>query len=144
MAIPGMTFAWNGAVIRIMESLLALQRIKLQNRRLLPEQESECERLRANVPAAVLEKFDRLVSRGRKAVAIVRNGVCSECHLLLPLGSRAGLACMNEIHVCDNCGRYLSLPEERPSGLSDRSPITPELAKTPVKRTPSKAIAHLV
>lgn len=139
-----MTFASNGAVIAIVESLLAAQNIKLQNLTLTAEQDTECQRLRANVPAGVLEKFDRLVGRGRKAVAIVRRGVCSACHLRLPSGTLAALAYTSEIHICDNCGRFLYLPEDEPLGLSDSAPQAPGPAKTPMKRSSRRAIAHVV
>jgi predicted nucleic acid-binding Zn-ribbon protein len=126
-------------VIRIVEALLAAQKIQLQNRTLTAEQQSECQRLCQNVPVAVREKFDRLISRGKKAVATVRNGVCSECHLRLPSGTLASLAYTTEIHCCNNCGRFLYLAEQQPPSLE-----TPAMspAKAPVKRTGRRTRRH--
>jgi predicted nucleic acid-binding Zn-ribbon protein len=139
-----MTFASHATVTGIVESLLALQNIKLHHRRLPAEQDTECERLRANVPAGILEKFDRALSRGRKAVAIVDRGVCSVCHLRLPSGTMAALAYTTKIHVCDNCGRFLYLPEDESLDLSNSAPRPPKPAKTPVKRSSTKTVALVV
>lgn len=99
-------------------------------------------KLRAQVPAQILAQYDRLVLRAKKAVAIAQNGVCSECHLRLPSGTLANLAYTDEILVCDNCGRYLYLPEDEPLGLSDSAPAS-KPGKSPVKRSPERTVAHL-
>jgi len=131
-------------VIRIVETLLKAQTMKLENRRLTPEQEEQFEKLRAQIPATVLERFDRWVGRGKRAVAIVRNGVCCDCHLRLPSGTLAALAYTTEIHYCDNCTRILYLPEDEPLGLtkggsSAPAPVEPK-AKRPRKRASSRGV----
>jgi predicted nucleic acid-binding Zn-ribbon protein len=107
---------------QIMENLLALQKVQLQTQPLSPENAREILKLREPVPAPVLAHFDRLIARGKKGVAVARNGACGECHLRLPSGTMAALAYTNEIHLCDNCGRYLYLPEDEPLGLTNPSP----------------------
>jgi predicted nucleic acid-binding Zn-ribbon protein len=101
-------------MIGVLESLLTAQNTRLGHRTLTPEQEKEVARLCADAPAGLLQRFERLVSRGKKAVATVRSGVCSECHLRLPSGTLAALAYTTEIHYCDNCGRMLYLPQDEP------------------------------
>ena len=105
-----------------MEGLLALQTLTLGATPLKPEDEPKVLTLRERVPAPVLAHFDRLIAHGKKGVAIARNGACGECHLRLPSGTIAALAYTNEVHLCDNCGRYLYLPEEEPLGLTDSRP----------------------
>ena len=117
-----------------MEALLTVQKVRLQNRTLTPEQEMENERLLANVPVMVLEKFNRFISRGKKGVATVRNGVCGECHLQLPSGTLAGMAYTTEVHHCDNCGRFLYLPQNEPLGITNA--LT---AKMPLLQSPPSA-----
>ena len=125
-------------MLRIVESLLEIQRIELAAQRLTPEQQTEAQQRRAKVPTGILESFDRWVGRGKKAVAIVRNGVCGECHLRLPSGTLAGLAYTTELHNCNNCGRFLFLPEDEPLGLN--GPGT-ESARRPRQRgAASKAV----
>jgi predicted nucleic acid-binding Zn-ribbon protein len=67
--------------------------------------------LRALIPPQVLAHYDRLVARGKKGVAIVRNQVCSGCHMQLPIGTVNTLMQGNDIRLCDSCGRYLYLPD---------------------------------
>ena len=68
--------------------------------------------LQASVPAPVLAHFLRLVVNGGRGVAIVRHGVCSECHIRLPSSLVAELVQPDEDPVCAYCGRFLLLPEE--------------------------------
>lgn len=97
---------------QIMENMLLLQKFQLEIEPLTLSQESEIFKLRATVPKHLLERFDRMIVRGKKAVALVRNGVCGECHLRLASGALASLARMTEVHRCDNCGRYLFVQQE--------------------------------
>lgn len=114
------------------ERLLALQKLILDTDPLTPEAEAEIQRLREQVPAPVLGHFDRLVARGKKAVALVHHGVCSECHLRVSSGTLASLAYGADLHLCDHCGRYLLLPADEPvHPLADCAPP----AKRPPKST---------
>jgi len=96
-----------GSMNAIMETLLAAQQIELQSTEMTPEQEAELERLRRKVPEPILGHYDRLIIRGKKGVALVRNGVCCECHMRLPIAEVAQLVIEDEIHLCSSCGRYL-------------------------------------
>lgn len=122
---------------KMMEDLLTLQRFHFDPRAKEGVSQAEIQKLRVSVPAPVLAHFDRMLARGKKGVAIVRNGVCSGCHLRLTSGTSADILDHTEIHVCDSCGRYLYLP--------DTPPEPP--APLPVKkatRTRKKAVAHAV
>src|SRR5258708_39567880 len=107
---------------QVMENLLALQNHELATEPVSPGQKAEIARLREQVPAPILAHFERLVARGKNGVAIARHGACGECHLRLPTGTMAALAYTNEVHLCDNCGRYLYLPEDEPLGLAHWPP----------------------
>jgi predicted nucleic acid-binding Zn-ribbon protein len=103
-----------------MEQLLALQSLQFDERSRTSRADAEMEKLRDKVPTAILAHYERLVLRGRKGVAMVRAGVCSECHLHITRGKLANLsATANEVHLCDNCGRYLYLPEAEPVGFTE-------------------------
>jgi predicted nucleic acid-binding Zn-ribbon protein len=74
--------------------------------------------LRARIPTQVLAHYDRLVTRGKKGIALVRNQVCAGCHMRLPMGVIVTLKQGTDIQLCDNCGRYLFLVEtETPAVL---------------------------
>jgi len=66
--------------------------------------------LRAKVPSQILAHYDRLVARGKKGVAIVREQVCTSCHMRLPIGVIMTLMHGQDIQLCESCGRYLYLP----------------------------------
>lgn len=126
-----------------MDQLLALQKLALDPKPLTPDHKAEVLKLRERVPAPILGHFDRLIARGKKGVAIARNDACGECHLRLPSGTLAALAYTDEVHLCDNCGRYLYLPANEPLGLTDSPPLAHAPVRTVVKRTPKKALAHV-
>jgi len=126
-----------------MDQLRRLQKLALDPQPLTLEHKAEVLKLRERVPAPVLGHFDRLIARGKKGVAIARNGACGECHLRLPSGTLAALAYTDEVHLCDNCGRYLYLPENEPLGLTDLPPAANAPTRTVASRTRRKALAHV-
>ncbi len=128
---------------QIMETLLALQTLQWQAKALSLENEAEILALRGKVPGPILGHFDRLIARRKKGVAMVRNGVCSECHLRISSGTLASLAYTSEVHICDNCGRYFYLPEDEPLGLTDSPPAIKVPVKPPARRTRQKADLHV-
>jgi predicted nucleic acid-binding Zn-ribbon protein len=95
---------------KCMATLLALQSLELGGRK--AGKDAERGRLRAEIPEPVLGHFDRLLARGKKGVSVIRNGVCTECHLRVPIGTLVTLARGADIQLCGNCGRYLHLPDE--------------------------------
>ncbi len=119
-------------VNQILESLLALQEAELNGKTL---KEQEVKKFREKVPAQIIAHFDRLLVRGKKGVAIVRNGVCSGCHMQLPTGALATLRHGNDLQLCETCGRYLYLAEEPEAPI----PAVPLKASTKSKR---KNVAH--
>jgi predicted nucleic acid-binding Zn-ribbon protein len=126
-------------VIQVMESLLVLQQILLKRARPTSAAKEDITRLRSGIPEGVMGHFDRLLARGKKGVAIARNGVCSECHLKISSGTLASLPHRNDIHLCDSCGRYLYLPPETMKSVPENSPA-PAKAKKP-RRKPEPALA---
>ena len=65
------------------------------------------ESLRAKIPRGVLALHDRLQSRGKQSVAVVRNGVCSGCHMNLPTGALIEIKRESALVRCDFCGRFV-------------------------------------
>lgn len=75
----------------------------------------DTEALRASISPSVLLQHDRLRSRGRRSIAEVRHGVCSGCHMGLPIGTAAALKHQTALLKCDNCGRYIFPAEDEPA-----------------------------
>jgi hypothetical protein len=102
---------WDGAMRKIMDHLFAIQKLQFDVCTRTPAWNVEVETHRAKVPPSILARFERLVERDKKGVALARNGVCSECHLRIIEGKLIRLSLGTEIQACDNCGRYLYLAE---------------------------------
>lgn len=95
--------------------------------------ESQRDPLRRTIPQPILAHYDRLVARGKKGVAIVRNQVCTGCHMRLPIGTINTLMQHADIQLCDTCGRYLHLAPEPAA-----APVPPVAAETKPARKPRK------
>ncbi len=122
--------------MKIIEQLFELQELELGSQADTPSARREIESLRCQVPVTILGHFDRLVSRGKKAVALVRHGVCSGCQMKLPSGLYAKLLRDDDICVCDNCARYLMLvPEPAPAPV----PAAPARKRATRRRPASRA-----
>jgi len=122
----------------VMEKLLALQNLQVQPSRPSAEVASQIDALRKEIPESLLGKFDRWMARRKKAVAVVHNGVCCECHIGVASGVVGALVFGDEVQHCGNCGRFLYLPSDEPV-FSQK--LVPE-AK-PARRR-KKAPAHVI
>ncbi len=67
--------------------------------------------LRGKIPPQILAHYDRLVAKGKKGVAAVRNQVCTGCHMRVPIGVVTTLMHDTDIQICESCGRYLYLSD---------------------------------
>jgi predicted nucleic acid-binding Zn-ribbon protein len=113
---------------KIVESLFALQSLKTKSRK---SGQTEVELLKSQIPPHVFLKSEHFRNRGKNAVAIVRSGVCTECHIRLAVGSFNSLLRGTDLQTCGNCGRYLYLPQDEIKSL--------ELNKDPKKVAETKA-----
>jgi len=109
----------------LMESLARLQSIDFGEGTGKNVEAAKAE-LRAKIPAQVLGHYDRLVARGKKGVALVRDQVCTGCHMRLPIGVITTLMHARDIQLCDSCGRYLYLAPAAPAPAPE-----PEVAPKP-------------
>jgi len=94
----------------VIKNLLNLQTIEIDKKS--DASAAEIAKLRATIPAQILGHYDRFVSRGKRGVAIVRNQVCTACHVQVPRSMVLTLMRDEDIQICGNCGRYLYLLEE--------------------------------
>ena len=96
----------------VIELLLNLQNLEMGPATASPHKDTEIARLRQEIPAQIMGHYDRLRARDKKGVSVVRNGVCSECHMRLASGIYAEVVRAEDILICDSCGRYLVLTKE--------------------------------
>jgi predicted nucleic acid-binding Zn-ribbon protein len=90
--------------------------------------------LRGKIPTPVLNHYDRLRARGKKGIALVRNQVCTGCHMRVPIGMITTLMHNLDIQLCDSCGRYLYLSPEEGVGFSERATAPAKPVEKPRKR----------
>ena len=69
--------------------------------------------LRAKIPSQILGHYDRLVAKGKKGITLVRDQVCTGCHMRVPIGGIMALKHGEDLQLCESCGRYLYLPPGR-------------------------------
>jgi len=94
----------------VLQNLLKLQALEFGE---TPEKNIEAQaiELRGLIPPAIVGHYDRLRARGKKGVAVVRNQVCTGCHMRVPIGQITVLMRGEDIQLCETCGRYLYLPD---------------------------------
>jgi hypothetical protein len=103
---------WNShsPMNKSIENLAALQTLELAGKP-RPVAARQIAELRTQIPAPILAHFDRLLARGKKGVATIKGQVCAECHVQVPRNTVLTLMHGEDIQICENCGRYLRLPE---------------------------------
>ncbi len=111
------------------QNLLKLQSIEFGDEK---GSEKQIADLRTAIPEPILGHYDRLRARDKKGVAIVRNQVCTGCHMKLPIGVIAILMQDRDIQLCDSCGRYLYLEPQAPTA-------EPAVPAKPAKKRKAKA-----
>ncbi len=128
----------------VIELLLNLQGLEMGLDPKAPQNASEIGRLRQAIPPQIIAHYDRLRARDKKGVALVRHGVCAECHMRLASGIHAELMRAEDIVICDSCGRYLIIPKEDPPPppAPETPPAAPpKIGKPRKKKTPPPAPA---
>jgi len=120
----------------ILKNLFELQAIEF-GEHIDKATETKAAQLRANIPKSILEHYERLRARGRKGIALVRNQVCTGCHMGVPIGMISTLMRGTNIQLCGNCGRYLYLP----APAENEVPVAVLAAKSAKKPHKVKAYA---
>ncbi len=113
----------------VMEALVQIQKLEFGSDAESPDVKAAIEKLRVQVPYQILGHYDRLRARGKKGLALVRNQVCAECHMAVPLGTVMTVIKGLDIQLCGNCGRYLYVLPETPPSASTPEPTAPAKAR---------------
>lgn len=109
--------------MKVIDRLFELQECEMGTKAGMPGSRNAIEQLRKEIPTPILAHYERLTVRGKRGVALVRNGVCTGCQMRLATGVSAAILRDEDIAMCDNCARYL---------LLDKRP--PEAEAAPAKR----------
>jgi predicted nucleic acid-binding Zn-ribbon protein len=90
--------------------------------------------LRGKIPPQILGHYDRLVAQGKKGVTAIRGEVCASCHIRVPIGAIMTLKHGEDIQLCENCGRYLFLPDTAETETPPPAPPPKRKKKTRVTK----------
>ena len=104
------------AVKIILENLLALQNVELVRGKATQERDAQILSLRDKIPQRLLAHYDSLMANGRKGVALVRDGLCSECRQLVGASALNGFLHDDPIQICIHCRRFLYWSEPEADG----------------------------
>ena len=97
------------ALNELLQNLIKLQSLEFSE---VEDKDTEAARteLRAKIPSQILGHYDRLAAKGKKGITMVRDQVCTGCHMRVPIGGIMALKHGEDIQLCESCGRYLYLP----------------------------------
>lgn len=113
---------------KLIDDLLALQTILRLGDAASPEQKAQVESLRAAIPTPILSHFLRQLAAGRKGLALVRGGVCGECHIRLSHAMVHMLGRSNDLLLCESCGAFVALAPEEKTALAS-APVAPKVRR---------------
>jgi len=103
--------------------------------------EAQVAELRGTIPQPILGHYDRLRARGKKGIAMLRNQVCTGCHMHVPIGQITMLMRGEDIQLCESCGRYLCLPDPAEAEAVTKVEAAKPVAKAPAKPRKRRALA---
>jgi predicted nucleic acid-binding Zn-ribbon protein len=118
----------------IMRTLLEIQSLDMKQTQSAAATEALTV-LRRKIPEGILQRYDRLRTRGKTGIAPVHHETCSACHMHVRLATILTLKHGDTPQSCDSCGRYLYLSEE-PEKLETAvaAPKTARKQKNPARQ----------
>jgi predicted nucleic acid-binding Zn-ribbon protein len=116
----------------ILQDLLTLQALDFGETK-EKNAKARADELRGKIPQPFIGHYERLRVRAKKGVAVVRNQVCTGCHMHVPIGQITVLMRGEDIQLCESCGRYLYLPAP-----AETEPVVQVESPKPKKKAPAK------
>lgn len=118
-----------GFMNELLQNLIKLQSLEFEANKEKDAGAAMAE-LRGKIPSQILAHYDRLVAKGKKGITMVRDQVCTGCHMRQPIGVIMTLKHNQDIQLCESCGRYLYLAPQ-----PETVPVAPTASPKPVKKT---------
>ena len=133
----------------ILQNLLKLQALEF-GETTAKNVEAQTAELRGNIPQPIIGHYERLRVRGKKGIAVVRNQVCTGCHMHVPIGQINTLMRGEDVQLCESCGRYLYLPDPAETAAqalvetakAAAKPAAKPAVKTAAKPRKRRVLAH--
>ena len=124
----------------ILQDMLKLQALDFGESK-AKNAEAQMTELRGKIPQPFIGHYDRLRVRGKKGLALVRNQVCTGCHMHVPIGQITVLMRGEDIQLCETCGRYLYLAEPAETEAPAQEEKPKPKAKATAKPRKRRALA---
>jgi hypothetical protein len=144
--LAGLQQLWHHIIEGFMNALNELLQnlIKLQSLEFEEIEDANAEavivELRTKIPSQILGHYDRLVAKGKKGITMVRDQVCTGCHMRVPIGGIMTLKHGVDIQLCENCGRYLYLPPAEPAKSAEATAISKPGRKSRKSKKPLQMV----
>jgi len=110
-----------------LELLLQIQDLKSQRRELADVENSQLEKLEFNIDVEqaianldskieevkggleprIRNRLERIIGHQQRAVVPLINGTCYGCFTMVPTANLLSLSNRDQLHTCENCGRFL-------------------------------------
>ena len=124
----------------ILQDMLKLQALDFGESK-AKNAEAQAAELRGKIPQPFIGHYDRLRVRGKKGLALVRDQVCTGCHMHVPIGQITVLMRGEDIQLCESCGRYLYLPDPAETEAMAEMEAAKPKAKAPAKPRKRRTLA---
>jgi len=99
-------------LIQLQELTFAKEEQKASNSKMpLAQLEKSIEKIRAQLPPEVADRYDRLQKHYPLAVVPLANGSCSRCGLAVPQQVVNATKAAEQLQYCPHCGRFLFFPD---------------------------------
>lgn len=99
------------------ECLLRLQNLEddlkyVDNESERKEIEDEIILVKTQIPSDIISRFYKLYRKNGDALVRANGGYCQGCFINLPTSQHTVMSHSEELHVCQNCGRFLYMDSE--------------------------------
>jgi len=69
--------------------------------------DAKIEEVRDGLEPRIRARLDRIVGTRQRAIVPLINGTCYGCFTMVPTANLSSFSNRNQLHTCENCGRFL-------------------------------------
>jgi len=73
----------------------------------LNDLDTKIEEVKSGLEPRIRSRLDRIVGIRQRAVVPLINGTCYGCFTMVPTANLSSFSNRDQIHTCENCGRFL-------------------------------------
>jgi mannitol/fructose-specific phosphotransferase system IIA component (Ntr-type) len=92
---------------KLLWRLQEIEREKIKGGANIRSLERKASLIRSEIDEAILNRFDRMISRTGTAIVEMKNGACQNCFMRLSTGFHALVKRGMDVYLCENCGKFI-------------------------------------